>query len=110
MKRPYVMTLHYKNKLISKFNLKYPDEAIDFARDNIINCMRDEKVNIHEIKKMFLMYVNQFYKLRINKVKCTSSDHKLFMGALLGLMKMKVIEDDNENGFIITKRKVKRKH
>ena len=58
MKRPYVMTLHYKNKYISKFNLKYPDEAMDFARDNIIDCMRQEKVSIHEIKIMFLMYFN----------------------------------------------------
>lgn len=105
MKRPYVMTLHYKNKYISKFNLKYKEEATDFARDNLIKVMREEKVSIHEIKRMFELFVDQFYKMRVKKVKCKSSDHKLFMGAFLGLMKMNVIQDDNENGFIITKRK-----
>jgi len=99
------MTLHYKNKYISKFNLKYEDEATDFARDNLIKIMREEKVSIHEIKRIFKMCVNQFYELRVKKVKCRSSDHKLFMGAFLGLMKMNVIQEDNENGFIITKRK-----
>ena len=109
MKRPYVITLHYKNTFISKFNLQYPEEAFDFANKNLISVMRDEKINIHEIKRMFQLFVDQFYKMRVNKVKCISSDHNLFMGAFLALMKMNIIQDDNENGYIITKRKPKKK-
>jgi len=109
MKRPYVITLHYKNNLISKFNLKYPEQAFEYANDNLITVMRDEKIPIKEIKRMFLLFVEQFYTMRVNKVKCKSSDHNLFMAAFLALMKMNIIQDNNENGFIITKRKLKNK-
>jgi hypothetical protein len=108
MKRPYVITLHYKNTFISKFNLRYPEEAFDFANNNLITVMRDEKINIKEIKTMFQIFVDQFYKMRSNKVKCISSDHTLFMGAFLALMKMNIIPNDNQNGYIITKRKKKK--
>ena len=108
MKRPYVMTLHYKNKYLSKFNLKEPNEAFDYANDNLIQVMRDEKINIKQIKTTFLLFVEQFYRLRTNKVKCKTSDHRLFMAAFLALMKMNIIQDDNENGYIITKRKPKK--
>jgi len=109
MKRPYVITLHYKNNLISKFNLKYPEQAFEYANDNLITVMREEKIPIKEIKRMFSLFVEQFYRMRVNKVKCKSEDHNLFMAAFLALMKMNIIQDNNENGFIITKRKLKNK-
>lgn len=109
MKRPYVITLHYKNTYLSKFNLKEPNEAFDYANDNLIQVMREEKVSIHEIKRMFLLFVEQFHKMRVNKVKCSMSDHNLFMAAFLALMKMNIIPNDNQNGYIITKRKKKKK-
>jgi len=57
------------------------------------------------IKKYLLHFVDYFYEHRKNKGKSPSIDHLLFMGAFMGLMKLKVIEDDNLNGYIITKRK-----
>tara|TARA_R100000951_G_C2646636_1_gene182779 strand:+ start:2116 stop:2463 length:348 start_codon:yes stop_codon:yes gene_type:complete len=109
MKRPYVITLHYKNTYISKFNLRDPNEAFDYANNNLIKVMREEKINILEIKRMFLLFVEQFYKMRVNRIKCNMEDHNLFMAAFLALMKMNIIQDNNENGFIITKRKLKNK-
>ena len=44
-----------------------------------------------------------FHYRRLNKYKVSSSDHNHFVGCFLGLMKLKELEEDDANGFIITK-------
>tara|TARA_R100000655_G_scaffold26692_1_gene54837 strand:- start:6130 stop:6381 length:252 start_codon:yes stop_codon:yes gene_type:complete len=55
--------------------------------------------------KLYKLFCNCIYKKKKNKEKICTDDHICFLNCFLALMKLKVIEEDNENGILIMGRK-----
>lgn len=102
----HFITLHYKGKYMSKFYSDIPSDVLDLGNNLLIEGLREGR-NLPEMKRLMWIWAETFYKKRTTRTKCRCEDHTLFCGAFLGLMKLGVICEDNENGVIITK--VKRK-
>ena len=96
------ITFHYKNLLVSKYKTKNPDEILKLGNDLILNGLRNNK-SLPLQKKVMKNYMDIFHHRRLNKLKVSSQDHKHFVACLLGLMKLKELEEDESTGFIITK-------
>ena len=102
--RKYI-TFHYKNLLVSKFKTKDPDDLMKLGNQLILNGLKNNKP-LELQKKVIRAKVKrgkQITLARLNKYKVSSSDHNHFVGCFLGLMKLKELEEDDANGFIITK-------
>ena len=102
----HFITLHYKGDYMSKFYADDPSEVLDLGNNLLVEGLRDGR-KIPDMKRLMLIWAEAFHKKRTTRTKCRCEDHTLFCGAFLGLMKLGVICEDNENGVIITK--VKRK-
>ena len=96
------ITFHYKNLLVSKYKTKNPDDILKLGNDLILNGLRNNKPL--PLQKIIMKnYMDIFHHRRLNKLKVSSQDHKHFVACFLGLMKLRELEEDNENGYIITK-------
>ena len=101
-KKKYI-TFHYKNRLLSKYIIK-DEEILNKGNELILKGLRKK----HSLKKIILVmkgFIEVFHHRRINKLKVSSEDHMHFVASLLGLMKLKQLEDNEQTGYIITKYK-----
>lgn len=99
--RKYI-TFHYKNLLVSKYKTKNPDDILKLGNDLILNGLRNNKP-LPLQKIVMKKYMDIFHHRRLNKLKVSSNDHDHFVACLLGLMKLKELEEDESTGYIITK-------
>ena len=44
---------------------------------------------------------NLMYKRKINNLPIYRSDHELFLGSLMALLRLKIIDNDDNNGYLI---------
>lgn len=101
------LNLYYKGLLISSFPLtknktferyKYQGEHL------ILQSMKCDK-NIKLIIYTLTLFCNTIYKRKLNKQPIRRSDHEMFLSSLFGLLKLKIIDNDESNGFLIMPRK-----
>ncbi len=103
VKRKYI-TFHYKNRLLSKYIIKDEEEILNKGNELILKGLRKN----HSLKKIIIVmkgFIEAFHHRRINKLKVSSEDHMHFVASLLGLMKLKQLQEDDQTGYIITKYK-----
>lgn len=97
------LTLFYKGLLISSFALtkKKTFERYLYQGEYLILKSMREKLNIKKIIYTLTYYCNVIHKRKLNKQPIRRSDHELFLSSLFGLMKLKIIENDSLNGYLI---------
>ena len=61
--------------------------------------------NIKLIIYTLTLFCNQIYSRKKNKQPIYRSDHELFISSLFGLLKLKVIDNDELNGYLVMDRK-----
>ena len=103
------ISFFYKGLLVSSFPLndkKTKEYYFEKGNKLIIDGMK----NGHNIKKLiyiFTLYCNSIYHRKKNNKPIYASDHVLFMESFTALLKLKIIEPDEElvNGYLIMPKK-----
>jgi len=103
------LNLIYKGLLVSSFALtkKKTFERYKYQGDYLILESMREKKNIKQIIYTLTYFCNMIYNRKKNKQPIRRSDHELFLSSFFGLMKLKIIDndDDDGNGYLIMPRK-----
>ena len=101
------LNLYYKGLLISSFALtnKKTFEKYQYQGEYLIlKCMKED-FNIKVMIKAFTEFCNIIYKRKYNKQAIRKSDHNYFLSTLFALLKLKIIENDSQNGFFLMPKK-----
>lgn len=98
---------YYKGLLISSFPLtKVKNEA--FYLELGERLIRTSKgIPIMERIKYSLKYINNIHSRKTKNLPIYKSDHQLFTTSLMAMMRLKIIDNDDENGFMAFKHKKK---
>ena len=101
------LNLYYKGLLISSFPLtkKKTFEAYKYQGKYLIIRSLKENLKIKDIIPTLIYFCDEIYNRKINKQSIRRSDHELFLSSLFGLLKLNIIQDDDENGFLIMPKK-----
>jgi len=104
----HFITIHYKGSLISHFKLtdELKGDFLATGNELLLREMRNGR-RIEEIGQIIATFADVFHQRRVNGKKVAWKDHVYFSRCFLALMKMGFIQEDNENGLIITKMKRK---
>ena len=65
-----------------------------------------ENFNIKVMTKAFTEFCNIIYRRKYNKLSIRRSDHEYFLSSLFALMKLKIINNDENNGYLIMPKKL----
>ena len=101
------LNLYYKGLLISSFALtkKKTFERYKYQGEYLILKSMKEKLKIKQIIFTLTHFCNIIYERKKNKQPIRRSDHELFISSLFGLLKLKIIENDESNGYLLMPRK-----
>ncbi len=101
------LNLYYKGLLISSFALtkKKTFDRYEYQGEYLILKSMREKLNINQIKLTLTYFCDIIYKRKLNKQPIRRSDHEYFISCLFGLLKLKVIDNDEGNGYLIMPRR-----
>jgi hypothetical protein len=101
------LNLYYKELLISSFPLtkKKTFERYKYQGEYLILESMKQNKNIKLIIYTLTLFCNQIYSRKKNKQPIRRSDHELFLSSLFALMKLKIIDNDELNGYLIMPRK-----
>lgn len=100
------LTLYYKGLLISSFALtkKKTFERYQYQGEYLILESMKENFKIKQIIYTLTYFCNMIYNRKINKQPIRRSDHEYFLSCLFALMKLKIIDNDDSNGYLIMPR------
>ena len=101
------LNLYYKGLLISSFALtkKKTFERYKYQGEYLILKSMKEKLKIKQIIFTLTHFCNIIYDRKKNKQPIRKSDHQFFISCLFGLLKLKIIENDESNGYLLMPRK-----
>ena len=101
------LNLYYKGLLVSSFPLtkKKTFTRYKYQGDYLILKSMKQKYNIKQIIFTLTNFCNIIYHRKKNKQSIRRSDHEFFISCLFGLLKLKIIDNDESNGYLIMNRK-----
>ena len=101
------LNLYYKGLLISSFPLtkKKTFETYQYQGEYLILKSMRENLKIKHMIFTFTHFCNMIHKRKLNKQPIYKSDHEMFISCLFGLLKLKIIENDDLNGYLIMPKK-----
>lgn len=96
---------YYKGTLISGYglNTKKSVDAYLYMGDHLIKESRH--VNIKQQIETYINYCNIIHTRKNNKQKITQIEHQLFVSSLCALLRLKIIDNDDNNGYLVCPRK-----
>jgi len=103
------LNLFYKDLYIASYPLgkmKLKDYQ-DVANDLIITSMRKQNRNIREQIFAYKLFCQSMFTRRLKKKKMNVDEHRMFLGCLLALVKLKI--EDPDDVILICGRKKKKK-
>lgn len=104
------LNLYYKGLLISSFPLSKKKTFEDYQYQGeylILKSMR-ENLKIKQMIFTFTHFCNMIYQRKKNKQPIRRSDHEMFISCLFGLIKLKIIDNDDLNGYLVMPKKKSR--
>jgi len=101
------LNLYYKGLLISSFPLTKNKtfERYKYQGEYLILKSMKQKIKIKKIIYTLTHYCNIIYYRKRNKQPIRRSDHEYFISCLFALMKLKIIDNDESNGYFIMPKK-----
>ena len=101
------LNLYYKGLLISSFplNKNKTFEKYKYQGEYLILKSMKENFKIKQIIYTLTYFCNLIYNRKLNKQPIRKSDHEYFISCLFGLLKLKIIDNDDLNGYLIMPRK-----
>jgi hypothetical protein len=96
---------YYKDILISGYALndKKSLDAYLYQGDHLIK--KSKGINIREQIKCYTHFCNVIHSRKIKKEKITRTDHEMFISCLCALMRLRIIDNDDSNGYLVCPRK-----
>tara|TARA_R110000796_G_C14279981_1_gene402511 strand:+ start:87 stop:413 length:327 start_codon:yes stop_codon:yes gene_type:complete len=96
---------YYKGTLISGFGLttKKSVDAYLYMGDHLIK--QSGHVDIKQQIKTYLTFCNLIHRRKNNKLKINHLEHQLFVSSLCALLRLKIIDNDDNNGYLVCPRK-----
>ena len=105
------LNLYYKGLLISSFPLSKNKRFQDYkalGEQFILDSMIKKNINIKFQLNSYRIFCDKIYERKKNKQGIRRDDHELFLFSLFALLKLKAIDNDNENGYLVmNKKKIK---
>ena len=98
------LNLYYKGLLVPLTKNK-TFERYKYQGEYLILKSMKENFNIKVIIKAFTEFCNMIYDRKKNKQPIRRSDHEYFLSCLFSLMKLKIIDNDENNGYLIMPKK-----
>ena len=97
------LTLFYKGLLISSFPLskKKTFKRYEYQGEYLILKSMRENLNIKKIIYTLTYFCNMIHNRKLNNQSIRRSDHELFLSSFFGLMKLKIIKNDELNNYLI---------
>lgn len=97
--------LYYKGLLISSFPLtKKKDKNFYFNIGEIL-IKQSKNIPIDQRIKFSLKFMNQIHHRKINHKPIYKSDHELFCASLFAMLRLRIIDNDEQNGYMIFPKK-----
>ena len=96
---------YYKGLLITGYPLtnKKNEESYLYQGDHLI--MQSKGIDIKKQIRVYTSFCNLIHRKKLNKERITRDDHVFFISCLSALLRLRIIEDDDMNGYLICKRK-----
>ena len=97
------ITTFYKGLLISKFQIDHPNEIDDLHNEGeaIIRHSGKAGYNIKKQVKTYYSFCNKIYKRKKLKKSIDDEDHQYFAYCLFALLRLRLIENDESNGYLV---------
>lgn len=101
------LNLFYNGLLISSFPLtnKKTFERYKYQGEYLILKSMKQNIKIKQMIICFKSYCNLIYKRKKNNQPIKTTDHQMFLSTLFALMKLKQLDNDESNGYLIMPRK-----
>ncbi len=103
------LNLYFKGLLISSFGLTKNKtfERYEYQGNYILIQSMKEGFKKEQITITLINFCNVIYYRKKNRQSIRRSDHEFFLSCLFGLLKLKIIDNDESNGYFIMPRKKK---
>jgi len=92
--------IFFKGLLISSFPLSKKKTLDKYLYQGDYLIMQSKHINIKQQIKTYLHFSNIIYTKKKNKYPIYRSDHELFLSCIMALLRLKIIENDEENGYM----------
>jgi len=101
------LCLYYKGLLISSFPLSDKKTIERYLYQGTHLIMESKGIPIKLQIKTYIHFCNSIYKRKLNKQPIRRSDHIYFLNCLSALLRLKIIDNDELNGYMTFNRKLK---
>jgi len=94
------LCFYYKGLLISSFPLtkKKTVERYLLQGEELIYKSKDIPIRVQI--KTYLLFCNEIYSRKKNNLSIRRSDHIYFLNCLSALLRLRIIDNDEENGYM----------
>mgnify|MGYP003626022631 FL=1 len=101
------LNLFYGGLLISSFALckKKTFKKYEYMGNKLILDSLKDNISLDNQIPAYIWFCSKLFLLKSEKKSIRRSDHELFVGCLFALIKLKILDDDDENGFFIQPKK-----
>jgi hypothetical protein len=101
------LNLYYKGLLVSSFPLtnKKTFDKYKYQGEYLILKSMKEKFKLKQIIFTLTKFCNIIYDRKKDNKAIRRSDHEFFISCLFGLLKLKIIDNDESNGYLIMNKK-----
>jgi len=100
------ISLFYNGILISNFPLSDKKQFKDYLFQGDYLIRESKGINIIQQIETYKKFCDIMYHRKINREAIYRSDHILFLSSLMALLRLKIIDNDDYNGFLIMPRKL----
>ena len=101
------LCLYYKGELISSFPLSSTKTLQGYLNQGEELIRTSKGISIKSQIKVYIHFCNMMHKRKINKDGIRRSDHIHFLNCLTALLRLRIINNDEVNGYMIFKDKHK---
>ena len=94
------LCLYYKGLLISSYALTEKKSIERYIQQGEELIYKSKGMPIHFQIKTYISFCNLIYTRKKNLQPIRRSDHIYFLNCLMALMRLRIIEEDAENGYM----------
>ena len=99
------LCIYYKGDLISGFPLSKKRKLDHYLNQGEYLIKKSKGMNILTQIETYIHFCNVIHKRKIERRTIRRTDHQLFISCLFALIRLRVIEDDDMNGYYCFPRK-----
>ena len=94
------LCLYYKGLLISSFPLSNIKTVEKYLYQGEYLIRKSKGIPIRLQIKTYLHFCNEIYRRKKDNLPIYKSDHELFLSSLSALLRLRIIENDDINGYM----------